>query len=655
MQFTTVLSLTLLALGVSAQKTGPNGKRICVGGAISCQYQKGRCANICGDSFINGQGTPAFIDPNCSCPEGQSDNLYTGAAFMDALEATVRKLLVQLTLEEKVSLLTGSDTWHTQDIARLGIGAVKLTDGPSGARGKIFVDGTKSAFIPGADVPGGDVVEEPAEGAGPLAFRKAAAELGFDVSVKHARGAVTPKWLPLLEASQWSTAGLGAEDGALVRVDFFKNRDLAGPVEETQYCKSSSLDLIDSAPKAFQVDTVPPYSFRVTSVLTPASTGTHSFGISSIGDATVSVDDELVIDNRNWTETGETFYTFGSAEAVGKKHLEAGKAYRVRVEGGVRRERRPDHGTSPEVGHFAAHPSVRIGYQEELPDPEVLIQEAVDLADASEAAVVVLGLTVEWESEGYDRTTMALPPGQDALVEALLSRTKRPERLVFVNQSGSPVEVPWIDASTFLQAWYCGQEAGNAMADVLLGSVNPSGKLPVTWPKVYTDLPFGHDKEAWPGVDGVVKYKEDYQIGYRWYKHQQKKQPQWWFGDGLSYTTFEQEMLSISDDKDAWKVEVSVANTGNRKGAEVVQVYVWPAAEKEEAVLVGFEKTSVLTPQESARVTVEVKKKDAARWVEDGWLVASGEYVFGLSVGVRNEDGKTRKVFQEQLKWSTSE
>ncbi|TDZ27795.1 Beta-glucosidase [Colletotrichum spinosum] len=231
-----------------------------------------------------------------------------------------------------------------------------------------------------------------------------------------------------------------------------------------------------------------------------------------------------------------------------------------------------------------------------------------------------------------------------------------PRAACFRQPVRSPVEVPWIDrASTFLQAWYCGQEAGNAMADVLLGSVNPSGKLPVTWPKVYSDLPFGHDKEAWPGVDGVVKYKEDYQIGYRWYKHQQKKQPQWWFGDGLSYTTFEQEMLSISDDKDAWKIEVSVANTGNRKGAEVVQVYVWPAAEKEEAVLVGFEKTSVLTPQETVRVTVEVKKKDAARWVEDGWLVASAEYVFGLSVGVRNGDGKTRKVFQEQLKWSASE
>ncbi|KAF4430741.1 hypothetical protein CGCF415_v006294 [Colletotrichum fructicola] len=81
-----LLAVVLLGATSTAQKTGPNGKRICVGGAISCQYEKGRCANICGDSFVNGQGTPAFIDPNCSCPEGQADNKYTGAACIDVEE-----------------------------------------------------------------------------------------------------------------------------------------------------------------------------------------------------------------------------------------------------------------------------------------------------------------------------------------------------------------------------------------------------------------------------------------------------------------------------------------------------------------------------------------------------------------------------------------
>ncbi|GKT58351.1 glycoside hydrolase family 3 protein [Colletotrichum tofieldiae] len=91
MQLTTVLSVALLALGVAAQKTGPNGKRICVGGAISCEYEKGRCANICGDSPASGSGTPAFIDPSCSCPPGQADNKYTGAACIDVIRALGRQ------------------------------------------------------------------------------------------------------------------------------------------------------------------------------------------------------------------------------------------------------------------------------------------------------------------------------------------------------------------------------------------------------------------------------------------------------------------------------------------------------------------------------------------------------------------------------------
>ncbi|KAF6820586.1 glycoside hydrolase family 3 protein [Colletotrichum plurivorum] len=90
MQLTTVLSLAVLALGVQAQKSGPNGKRICAGGAISCQYEKGRCANICGDSPATNGGTPAFIDPACSCPEGQADNKYTGAACIDVIRALGR-------------------------------------------------------------------------------------------------------------------------------------------------------------------------------------------------------------------------------------------------------------------------------------------------------------------------------------------------------------------------------------------------------------------------------------------------------------------------------------------------------------------------------------------------------------------------------------
>ncbi|TEA10415.1 hypothetical protein C8034_v010017 [Colletotrichum sidae] len=91
MHLAAVAPAALLALGASAQFSGPNGVRICVGGAISCQYEKGRCANVCGDSPKLGQGTPLFVDPNCSCPEGQPDNRYTGAACIDVVRALVRQ------------------------------------------------------------------------------------------------------------------------------------------------------------------------------------------------------------------------------------------------------------------------------------------------------------------------------------------------------------------------------------------------------------------------------------------------------------------------------------------------------------------------------------------------------------------------------------
>ncbi|KZL85905.1 glycoside hydrolase family 3 protein, partial [Colletotrichum incanum] len=284
---------------------------------------------------------------------------------------------------------------------------------------------------------------------------------------------------------------------------------------------------------------------------------------------------------------------------TGKKYLEAGKSYLVCVEACARKEPWPD------------------------------------------------------QSEGYDRKSMALPGGQDDLVNALLRKVQRPDRLILVTQSGSPVDLPWIDrAFTFVQAWYGGQEAGNALEDILLGTVNPSGKLPITWPKAYFDLPFAHDPESWPGVNGTVKYKKYYQVGYRWYSHQTQTQPQWWFGYGQSYTNFQQNIMSIScPDSGCWMVDVSVVNTGNRDGAEVVQLYKWPAADKHEVMLVCFDKTPVMRPQESLRLTVKVNKQDAARWVEDRWVIAPGKYVFGLGIEAEESDGNTWKLYQSMIEW----
>ncbi|KAM0326350.1 hypothetical protein ACHAQA_006952 [Verticillium albo-atrum] len=564
---------------------------------------------------------------------------------------------------QEISSTTSEDTKLMREIAASGIVLLKNEKGvlPLNAES---LQGKQVAFIgpnaeSGTPGGGGSASMNPQYLSQPMdSFKAVAATQGIDLKVKYALGANARKWLPLASVEQWRVASdEGTQDKNMVRVDYFANRDLSGPVKETQYRGSSNIDVSDSAPLDFQVDPVPPYSFRVESVVTPSTTGTHLFSLSSVGDSKLYVDGELIVNNDNWTIPGETFYAFGSVEVIGTKSMEAGKEYHIRVEGWVRKEARPSGGHPADANHvFAAHPSVRIGYQEQLPEPEELLAEAVALADESEITVVVLGLSDEWESEGYDRQFMSLPSGQDKLVEALIQRTRRPESIIFVNQSGSPVEVPWVDrVPTFLQAWYGGQEAGNALADVLLGTTNPSGRLPITWPKKYTDLPFASDPESWPGVDGAVIYKEDCQVGYRWYSNSENIQPQWWFGYGQSYTTFKSDVLDILDEEDVWRVLVSVENTGKFVGQEVVQVYIWPKNDPCEIMLVGFEKTRVLEQGEQLTVEVVVKKRDTARWEKGRWILREGDHVFGVGTGVADAERSTCERHCGEREWKAED
>lgn len=146
------------------------------------------------------------------------------------------------------------------------------------------------------------------------------------------------------------------------------------------------------------------------------------------------------------------------------------------------------------------------------------ISQAVELAKASDLVIVVICLSKEWESEGYDRQAMELPGKQDELVSSLLDSVELRQRFIVVNQSGSLVHMPWQDqASTILQAWYGGQEASSALANVLLGDTSPNGRIPMTWPRSYSDLPFAKDSTSWPGVNDIVKYKEGVKVGYTWF------------------------------------------------------------------------------------------------------------------------------------------
>ncbi|BFO17198.1 hypothetical protein SHKM778_35860 [Streptomyces sp. KM77-8] len=172
------------------------------------------------------------------------------------------------------------------------------------------------------------------------------------------------------------------------------------------------------------------------------------------------------------------------------------------------------------------------------PDIAAALAEAARAAREADAAIVVVGTTEHGESEGYDRTDLALGAGQDALVHAVASANPR---TVAVVNSGGPVEMPWREAAgAVLLAWFPGQEGGGGLADVLFGRAEPGGRLPTTWPAVLADAPVTRTRP----VDGRLPYDEGLHVGHRGWLRQHRT-PAYWFGHGLGYTTWTYEELSV--------------------------------------------------------------------------------------------------------------
>ena len=187
-------------------------------------------------------------------------------------------------------------------------------------------------------------------------------------------------------------------------------------------------------------------------------------------------------------------------------------------------------------------------------------------------AIVCVGFGGEWQSEGFDRSSLALPGKQDALIEQVAAAN--PRTIVVLN-TGSPVTMPWLSSvASVLQAWYPGQECGNAIADVLFGDINPSGKLPQTFPQRLEDTPTYLN---FPGENGKVSYGEGLFVGHRYYE-KKKVAPLFPFGFGLSYTTFSYSSLAVQTQEvgpdEPLQVAIAITNTGQRAGKEIVQLYV---------------------------------------------------------------------------------
>lgn len=334
------------------------------------------------------------------------------------------------------------------------------------------------------------------------------------------------------------------------------------------------------------------WSARATASFTPRATGAHRFKVKGNGVSSLTVDGEAV---------GE------SVELV------AGRPVRL------------------ELVATSDDPQMRLAAELRCAPPEApdTFDRAVAAAAAAEVALVVVGLDNDWETEGRDRTSLALPGRQVELIEAVAA--VQPRTVVAV-VAGSPVDLSWASSVPgLLWCWLPGQEGGRAVADVLFGAVDPGGRLPCTFPASLADTPALLDT---PPDPGVLRYQEGVFTGHRWYDVREIE-PAFPFGFGLSYTTFAlgPPRLASPTVEPGGTVDlaVEVTNTGNRPGSTIVQLYLGdPEASVRRPVreLRAFAKVH-LEPGATADVRARLTMRDLAFWDprSDAWLAEPGEHL----------------------------
>ena len=344
----------------------------------------------------------------------------------------------------------------------------------------------------------------------------------------------------------------------------------------------------------------------------PTATGPIELGFAVVGPTVLSVDGIEVLSGRGDVSGDDPATALLSPPATTTVvDLEAGRSYRLRLEHSLA-------GVERLVGTLG----ITLGWRPAVASADALIAEAAEAAREAEVAVVVVGTNAQVESEGFDRTSLALPGRQDDLVRAVAAAN--PRTVVVVN-SGSPVTMPWrSEVQAVLLSWFGGQEYGRALADVLSGAAEPGGRLPTTWPAEEADVPVIDVRP----VDGVLRYDEGIHIGYRaWLRA--GTEPAYPFGFGLGYTSFGYESIAAAPGPEGTvEVRVGVRNTGERAGREVVQVYLsrpGSAAERPVRWLAAFAGLTVAAG-ERATVSVALPRRAFEHWGQDGWALEPGGF-----------------------------
>ena len=396
--------------------------------------------------------------------------------------------------------------------------------------------------------------------------------------------------------------------------EYFTNRNLEGTPSVVRVDQSINiLDASDPAP-GVSGDI---YSARWTAKLHPPVTGTYNLSFSGDDGYRVYINGDLLIDR--WVQ--EAVYTSDA-----QIHLEAGKTYDVRIE------------------YFQNGGDAVAQFKWMIPG-QTTYADAIDAAKKSDVAIVCVSADGT-DGEGQDRTSMDLPDNQASLIEAVSAANKN---AIVVLNTGGPVTMPWLHhVPALLQAWYPGQQGGDAIADVLFGKVNPSGKLPDTFAVNRNDYP---DAGNFPDVDNKVTYAEGIYVGYRHFD-KNNIQPIFPFGYGLSYTTFKYSHLKLSasqiDAAGEITANLDVKNTGKRAGVEVVELYLHeqnPAIDRPVRELKGFTKVA-LSPGETKTVQFHLSPKDLCYYDVDGhqWKADSGQYE--IEIGASSRDIRLTAPFQ---------
>jgi beta-glucosidase len=432
--------------------------------------------------------------------------------------------------------------------------------------------------------------------------------------VKSAKGCHTYRYLPEINKS------LTKENGFLV--EYFNVTDNKNDFISSKVLRGSKFWIFEGFAKdIIGTEDRPDIFVKFSCTYVPDISGEHAFEIFAIGKSKLLINNEEIIDN--WTDPlpGDAFFAHGSSPKRGASYLEKDKSYQIEIQYKFE-------------GNF---PAIYIGCQP--PDKIDLLDEALNIAKEVDEVILLVGTNSDWETEGNDRVDFNLPGEQNTLIEKVLEIN--PNAIIVLN-TGSPVDMPWVNkAKSILQSWYAGQEYGDALFEILTGLVNPSGKLPTTFPKRIEDTPA---YSCYPGENLQMSYDEKLLIGYKWYDRK-KIEPLFHFGHGLSYTNFEYSNLRISNShQNDFICSFDIENIGDVSGFEISQCYIsFMNCDEDEPIkkLQGFDKTHI-NSGEIKKIEICLDSKSFSTWdiKNHQWEIKKG--VFNILIGSSSNNIKLK-------------